>query len=367
MIKITFFIPSLGAGGAEKQTVNIANYLADNGFQVNIVLCQSAGIFLQKVSNKVRITSLNVKYTSISIFKLISYLKLDKPDLLISAIDNANIVAIIARFFLKYPFKLFISVRSTVSKNLGKSTNIKNKILLYFVKRFYRYADVIIAVSNGISDDLIKTCNISAHKIQVIYNPVINPSIFNLAKEPIQHNWFHKDSVEPVVLAMGRLESNKGFHILIQAFAKIRDKAKLVIVGGAQGNYYHTLTNLIQKLNINDKVILLPFQENPYPYLKQSKVFVLSSFYEGLPGVLIEALALTPCLVATDCPSGPREILDHGRYGALVPVGDVEALALAISSALKKCPESDTNRNVFLKQFTEEVVMQKYLKLFLKS
>jgi glycosyltransferase involved in cell wall biosynthesis len=197
------------------------------------------------------------------------------------------------------------------------------------------HADAIVAVSKGAADGLADSLDIERERISVIYNPVITPSFLEHSTDPLAHKWFKADE-PPVIVGMGSLYPLKDFPTLVRAFAQVRTHlpCRLFIMG--EGEQRKELEDLAEKLGVKEDVLLPGFIANPFPYLRQASVFVLSSLLEGLGNVLIEAMALgVPC-VATNCKSGPDEILAGGKYGALIPVGDVEAMAAAIESAIQR-------------------------------
>jgi glycosyltransferase involved in cell wall biosynthesis len=202
----------------------------------------------------------------------------------------------------------------------------------------YLTADAIVAVSNGVADDLATTAKIPRQRISTIYNPVVGPDILDLAEEPLDHPWFDRDA-PPVILAAGRISPQKDYSTLIRAFSRVHAKRKVrLIILGAEGHgcadYVQEVRSLASQHPIAEDVLFAGFVANPFAYMARASLFVLSSAYEGLPGVLIQALACGCPVVSTDCPSGPMEILDGGRYGALVPVGNETAMAEAIATTL---------------------------------
>jgi glycosyltransferase involved in cell wall biosynthesis len=225
----------------------------------------------------------------------------------------------------------------------------------------YPWSNQIIGVSQGVAQDLAQITGISPKKIEVIYNPVLNLDIFEKAKNPVDHPFFLPGK-PPVILGVGRLDPQKDFSNLINAFAIVQKvtPARLVILGS--GLLKRSLQALVKDLNLEDKVTFLGFVTNPYPYMINSSVFVLSSIWEGLPTVLIEALALKTPIVSTNCPSGPAEILRQGKYGHLVEPKNSKALANSILKVLsgdKKAAPSD-----WLEQFTIDAATQKYCNIF---
>jgi glycosyltransferase involved in cell wall biosynthesis len=198
---------------------------------------------------------------------------------------------------------------------------------------FYPWADYVVAVCEGVAKDLVETAAIPNERVRVIYNPIVTPDFEAKARSPLQHSWFGPGK-PPVILSAGRLTAQKDFPTLIQAFALVRKgrPVRLLILG--EGEERLALEGLVKRLDLDHYVSMPGFVANPYPYMARAGVFALTSRWEGLPGVLIEALYCGAPLVATDCPGGSREILANGQYGQLVPVGDIVALAQAMEAAL---------------------------------
>jgi glycosyltransferase involved in cell wall biosynthesis len=241
-------------------------------------------------------------------------------------------------------------------------------IALRLVPIVYPWADTIIAVNPKVAQDIAQVTNISSNKIYSINNPTITQNIFEKAKEPINETWFQEidTNQHKIILGVGRLTTQKDFPTLVQAFALIRKQyqAKLIILG--EGENRNELETLISRLNLIADVILPGFTPNPYAYMAKASVFVLSSAWEGSPNTLVEAMACGTPVVSTDCLSGPREILNNGKYGQLVNVGDYEALADAIIQTLISDNDLDALKTR-AKDFSVENIAQQYLKVLLKS
>jgi glycosyltransferase involved in cell wall biosynthesis len=227
---------------------------------------------------------------------------------------------------------------------------------------FYPWADGVVGVSLGVAKDLAHITNLPLEHIQVIYNPAVTPELAEKAKESVAHPWFTSEET-PVVLGVGKLELQKDFPTLIHAFAKVRQvrTARLVILGWGPEPDRLKLEALVRELGLEGDVAMPGYVENPYAYMARAAVFVLSSAWEGFGNVLVEALAVATPVVSTNCESGPAEILDHGKYGSLVPVGDSQALAEAILKVLAgKSKPVDLS---WLNQFSLETITQQYLDL----
>jgi glycosyltransferase involved in cell wall biosynthesis len=240
----------------------------------------------------------------------------------------------------------------------GHATQLRQRLVPSLVRRSYPRADGIAAVSAGVADDLAGVLGLPRHRVQVINNPVIVPELSTMMEQPCEHPWFVGDH-PPVLLAVGRLSPQKDFECLLRAFATVRAEtdARLMILG--EGPERARLESLVTELGLTGDVELPGWVGNPYPYMARSDLFVLSSRWEGLPTVLIEALFCGLRIVATDCPSGPQEILDGGRYGALVPVGDHAALAAAIIASLRDEGPAPTRES--WEQYGQQVVTGQYL------
>jgi glycosyltransferase involved in cell wall biosynthesis len=246
---------------------------------------------------------------------------------------QTSIVAVWARRVAGYPKRLVVVEQNNLSTATSHGKSIRDRMLPALARRFFPWADSVVGVSIGVVDDLKQQLpNIPADRFRVIFNPIVTPDISEQAKASVDHPWLQQGT--PVLVAAGRLHTQKDFPVLIQAFARVRSarQARLLILG--EGPNRAGLEALIQSLGLSDDVGLPGHTDNPYAYFARAAAFVLSSRWEGLPTVLIEALSCGAPVIATDCPSGPREILADGRYGPLVPVGDVAALAAAMNTAL---------------------------------
>ena len=205
----------------------------------------------------------------------------------------------------------------------------------------YRWADRVVAVSEGVAEDVEKLFLVPRAKIVVIYNPIIGEGLEEKASKAVDHPWLDQDQF-PVILGVGRLIGQKDFTTLLKSFFEVKKEitgAKLIILG--EGNKRVNLEKEIEELGLTEDVDLPGYVDNPYSYMKKSSVFVLSSAWEGFGNVLVEAMAVGTTVVSTDCPSGPAEILNHGEFGLLVPVGDIQALAGAVVAAIKNPVEPD--------------------------
>jgi glycosyltransferase involved in cell wall biosynthesis len=272
---------------------------------------------------------------------LAGYLRNNAPDILLSAMTYTNLVALWARRLAGNNVPVVVSERialTTYIRNQSVNGLWRWKHLLPLVNHAYQAASGIVTVSNGVAKDLIDNTDISPASLKTIYNPVVDSELGELAGQSLQHPWFNAKS-PPVILGAGRLIPQKDFATLLRAFAQLRQHrpARLMILG--EGRMLPELERLAEALGISADVAFPGFVQNPYQYMARAGAFVLTSLYEGLPGVLIQALACGCPVVSTDCPGGSDEILDYGKYGALTPVGDADAIASALNTVLDSPPD----------------------------
>lgn len=350
------FLPDLAGGGAERVTLNLARGLASLGQGVDLVLASHRGSYVDQVPEGVEVVDLGGRRTMASLPALAGYLRRRRPDGLLSAMNHSNVVAIWAAALARYRGSLLVAEHNELpSGSLSRWQRAFNLAIRFSYPRAKR----VIAVSHGVKRSLSEHAGIPAERIEVIYNPVIHP---NLQAGRRSRPDDLPEGGPPVILGVGRLTRQKNFANLLRAFAVVRASrpARLLILG--EGEDRQALEAMVRELRLEQDVSLPGFVSNPYDYLAHADLFALSSDWEGLPTVLIEALALGARVVSTDCPSGPQEILDGGRYGALVPVGDSEALAGAILRSLDgealRAPPS------WLEQFTERAAAERYLQAF---
>jgi len=331
---ISIILPSLTGGGAERVAVNLVNHWCRNGLHVEIVLMQQKGELLQLVDSKVDIYSLHASRVRDSILPLRSYFDLRRPSISLVSLWPLTSAAVVAWHLAAKPGLLFAQDHVNLSIACVRELHLNPLYLRGLLRITYPFATGLMAVSEGVKQDL---CNIGAfgpERVQVIYNPVVcNFEDTSPAHTSLRHQlWgcgfkYH-------ILAVGTLKIQKNFFDLLLAFAKLPRSvnAKLTIIG--EGSLRPELENLINQLDLVGRVSLPGFCLDPSPWYRTSDLFVLSSSWEGFANVLAEALQFGLPVVSTDCCNGPAEILDNGRYGTLVPLGDIDALALAIQNCL---------------------------------
>jgi glycosyltransferase involved in cell wall biosynthesis len=276
--------------------------------------------------------------------------------------SHANLVALLAKKLARSTTRVVASERSNALVVNREHKNFRSLAIRSINWFLYRTADKIHAVSHGVAAACAEQLGLPCKKIAVVYNPIMTEQILDLAKLKVDFSWLGKDQ-KPLILAAGSLTKPKDFPALICAFGLLRAKldACLVILG--EGELRSELQKLITELDLQDSVALPGFLDNPFSVMKQADLFVLSSAYEGLPNVLIQAMACGTPVVSTDCPSGPSEILENGKWGRLVPVGNVEALAQAMWDTLAEPKHPDVARRAAY--FSVERAVDGYLRLLL--
>jgi glycosyltransferase involved in cell wall biosynthesis len=390
---LAIFLRSLvGGGGAERMMVTLAGALRERGHRVDLVLARAVGNFFDEIHPEVRVVDLGARTVLPalpallrhpaegiwmlpaflppapprvlgSIPALARYLLRERPDAMLSALNYSNLAAVWARRLAGVPTRLVVSERNTLSVRARRSSERSLRALPAMIARFYPWADAVTAVSQGVSDDLARITGIPRAAITTTWNPVVSPALVAAAAEPLDHPFF-RPGEPPVVLGAGKLRPQKDFATLLDAFARLRAErpARLVILG--EGPEAGALRVRARRLGVSSDVSFEGFVANPFAYMARAAVFALSSAWEGLPAVLIQAMACGCPVASTDCPSGPAEILEGGAHGPLVPVGDAGALAAAMLRLL----DAPTDREQLRRragEFSVDRVAERYLAVLL--
>jgi glycosyltransferase involved in cell wall biosynthesis len=294
---------------------------------------------------------------------LASYLRNERPYALLSSLFHANIALLLAIKMARISVRCVVREANPLSHDLKVSKNISTPMISWLISKCYPWADAVVSLSNGVADDLSAATGFPRNRIKVIYNPVDLGAIQEKADKNIHHPWFIEKKY-PIIIAIGRFCEQKDFFTLIRAFSIVvqQKEARLIILG--EGELRPELEKLIHKLNLINTIDLPGFKDNPYAFLAKSTLFVLSSRWEGLGNVLIEALCCDVPIVATDCQYGPGEVLLGGKYGKLSPVGDPQTLAVKIIETINgNFPRF--NQNEALARFNKEIVANEFLNLLL--
>lgn len=361
---IVFYARQLYNGGVDRVVFNLAEEFLKRGIAPTILVDMENPYspFRSLVPEGVRYEVLNARGPIERFWRLRAYLRRTRPQaVMCTGFGFPNLYAIVTRWFAGVPFRLMLTEHCFPSVDRTDLKLWQSRFWFFQLAGFfYPLADSIVAVSRGTANDLAKVIGIDPAKIDCVYNPIVNDAMLARATEQVDHPWFAESDI-PVIIAVGRLEGQKNFALLIRAFAKLRAStpARLLILG--DGGQRDMLTQLVRDLGLEEHVALPGFVPNPHAFVKKASLFVLSSDFESLANVVIEAMAVGTPVIATDCPHGPAEALDHGRFGTLIPVGDVDRLSAAMLDVLRKRPEPVPP--AWLDQFTSRHAADRYLQL----
>ncbi len=360
---IAVFTPSFAGGGAELVLLTVAQELANRGYKVDLLVVSARGPYASSVHPPLNVIDLKARGVLASLPKLLRYLKIHTPKTLFTGLGRCNLVALWARALAGKSVRVCISEHNTTSIATANSSSLRARIIPLLAKFWYPKADGIVAVSKGVAFDLSQILGLAPRKISVIYNPVVSNRIIKKSRATTVHQYFFSENSpnSPVILSVGRLANQKDCPALLKAFAIVRAKreAKLLILG--EGPLRSNLEALVVELGLKDDIAMPGFVDNPFSYMRQADVFVLSSRWEGFGNVLAEAMACGAPVVSTDCPSGPTEILENGKWGRLVPVGDADALAAAIMETLDEPQHPDVEKRA--QDFSTDVIIDQYIKV----
>jgi glycosyltransferase involved in cell wall biosynthesis len=359
-MRIALLLPNLGGGGAERVALTLVEDFAGRGHEVDLIVMQRRGELIGEVPHSVHLVDLDAARIRNVVRPLSRYLRERRPDALQVSMWPLTIAAILARCLALSSTRLVVSDHVALSKHYaGKPFSLR--LLKMTTRLFYPLADARVVVAEAAADDLARLSGLGRNRFEVIYNPVF----VRAGKETpeIETLWGAADGR---VINVGNLKAQKNQALLICAFARLRRMraARLMILG--VGDLEAELRRLACSLGVADDVVFAGFAANPWPYYASADLFALSSDYEGYPLVLIEAMRSGVPVVSTDCESGPREILDGGRYGRLVPVGNEQALAEAMLAELDQ-PTDATYLRQRAEQLSGARTADRYLELLLGS
>ena len=341
--RLAILLRHLDTGGVERHLLHLARGAARAGVEVDVLTATAPGPAAPPWPEGVGRVSLPAASDRARRRALAAYLDRRRPAVLLCAKEPDWGLALAARRAAQAPVRLAMLAVTTPSAKLGQRRGLRRWWRGRLWGRCYRRADLQLAVSRGVAADVAALAGLAPGAVRVLPNPTLPPELERLARAPVDHPWLDGERQGPLILGMGRLARAKDFPTLIRAFACLeRPDARLVILG--EGRQRPRLERLVRALGLAGRVRLAGHQPNPYAWLARADLFVLSSRWEGMPNALIEALALGVPVVATDCPSGPAELLQGGRLGPLVPVGDPAALAAAMAGVLAAPPPAEALR-----------------------
>lgn len=378
MARIAIFVSSWPRGAIQRLMLNLADEFAAAGHHVDL-LAPRGSAPAEGLPANVRLVALAPRlaalpgigrhkrwFVPLALPALVRYLRHNRPAALLTGGEWPNVVALAARRLTDSPTRVVVSEHIHVgASTVGAAQRKRRRLLPRLMGCLYPRADAVVAVSEGVRQDLLARFPLPAAQVHTIYNPVITPTLLAAREAPLDDPWF-APGAPPVLLNVAQLRVQKDQATLLRAFAQVRRQRPVRLLFLGEGNQRGPLETLARELGIAADVRLPGFVTNPLAYMRRARLFVLSSAWEGLPTVLIEALACGCPVVSTDCPSGPAEILDHGRYGRLVPVGDAHVLAAAIVSVLDApvdCAELEQRGMVF----SASAVAEPYVQLLLPA
>jgi glycosyltransferase involved in cell wall biosynthesis len=374
---IAFFTYAMSGGGAARRTVELANGFVSRGYDVDLVMLSEESKYADRLSPGVRRVVLDqpqwygrVPFRWIRLLlgvpALARYLQVRHPDIIVAAGDRVHLTSVIAWQISGKPMPLILRATNSVSgKNVGvwapmrMIVDLRRRCLWRIV---YRRATRIVAVSDGVAEEIVRLADLPPGAVPTVFEPVVDDSLAEKAKGPLVHPWLEPGQ-PPVLLAVGRLTTQKDYPTLLEAFAMARKNRPLRLMILGNGPLRSKLQDMIVALGVESDVHLFGYAENPMAWMARASLLVLSSVYEGLPAVLIEALACGCPVVSTNCPSGPWEILDKGAYGRLVPCGDPAALAEAILATLDVPVDRQRLRDQ-ARVFDSETSIDRYIATF---
>jgi glycosyltransferase involved in cell wall biosynthesis len=361
---VCLFPGQLQLGGVGRNTLNLAEELLRRGVRVDLFLSKRAGPYVSQIPEGARIWEGGGRVRS-SVIHLVRYLRAERPQLLVSARPYINLAAVLAVRLAGTATKVVVTERTSTETELRVRGGLRERLITLGCRVVYPHADHVVAVSESVAGDLERVTRLPRERIKVIYNPVVTRRIQDLQARPVDDAWVER-STNPLVLGIGRLTVQKDFPTLIRAVAQLEDDTpvRLAILG--EGEDRESLQELVKTLGIEDRVYLPGYVDNPYAWMSRANLLVLSSGWEGLPTVLIEAMATGTPVVSTDCPGGSREILADGEFGTLVPMGSVPALAEAIRETLAQ-PIAGSRLRERAREFSAEAAADRYLELIRPS
>lgn len=357
MKRIAFYMHNFNGGGAEKVTITLAELLYKDGFDISIIVKNNTGKLSTTVPKYINVVDLNINNKTkvarniSNVRKLVRIFNSTNYDCIISVTRGMNLIASIARkISFKTKIPLIGTIHNAVSQEKINFPKLKNLLTEKLNGQFRN----MVVVSEDARQEYIKLTKIDPNKTITIYNPVVSESIFISSQEECFHPWLKKNREFKTLVTAGRLTAQKNQILLLEMFKELvkHTDSRLIILG--EGELEKELEQYCINNNIREFVDFVGFVENPYSYFKNADAFVLSSIYEGLPTVLIEAMACGCNVVSTDCPTGPREILQGNKFGYLCKVNDAADLLEKTLKCLKSPISSEKLVNYSMNFSTEK-------------
>lgn len=360
-IRVTLFTTRLGGGGAERQLVNVANHLDRQRFDVRVAAMRAGGTYATLLRNDVEVQTFGRAGAILPAARLVSHLWRQRPDIICSFLDGPTTLAVAATRVAAPDVRTVACVQAPVSVAHADAPWWRRRAMLLALER----ADRVIAISEGVAQDLVKLVPRAGERTTVIYNAGVDGSSLSAADVDLP-NGIERPRGN-LLVACGRLAPQKGYEYLLEAVALSRADPVLHLWIVGEGELRASLEMRARDLGIRDRVDFLGFQPNPLPFMQQADVFVLSSVFEGFGNVIVEAMACGTPVVATDCQFGPAEITRGGRVGVLVQPRDAQALAEAIDRLMRDPAHRRTLSEAGRKRardFDPSRIAQQYARVF---
>lgn len=366
--RIALFMSTSGHSGVDRAVRHLVPALAGRGYKVDLLKVRRHGPVIENPPEGVRVIDTGVSTTYAAIPVLIRYLRRERPAVLLADKDKVNRTALLARWLAgaRKTTRLVLSSGTTISIDLQHRGTFERWLQRTSMGRLYGFADQVIVTCEAVADDMSSYTGLNRKHIKAVASPVIPGSLLQARPAAPDHPWFQSTSepgAVPVILGVGELGPRKDFPTLIRAFAQLREQRPVRLAIAGKGGQLEALRALSAELGVADDVAFLGYRSDVYALMAHASVFAMTSRWEGLGFVLIEALASGTPVVACDCPSGPSEVLDGGRHGELVPVGDASALASAIRKTLD-APRSAEQCREAARRYEIESATNEYLDAF---
>ena len=361
MARIGIVIYSLAGAGAERVSVNLAREFSALGHHVDFLLAEGGGEFTDEAGQVAELQVSSGGGASGWRKVIRQYITEKSPDVLLAMMEGAGVLAIQAASGTAVP--VYVVSHIHFSRHCRQSPRIKERWLMPLAARWYLpKAAGVIGVSQGVSNDILRSARLKSDRVHTIYNPILSEAFYRKAAEPVYHPWFSRERNWLNVITVGRLTPQKDHATLLKAIALANKQRPVRLVIFGQGELLGELQDQAKALGIQDIVEFAGYDANPYKFISGADLFVLSSRWEGFGNVLVEALACGARVVSTNCPSGPREVLDGGTFGDLVAVGDSEAIADSITEETNHEFDNEALTSHLEKYYVQSVAEQ-YLQI----
>ena len=369
-LKLTFLLPNLGIGGVEMHFLNLANYYAGSFKKIDVLYCLELdnGDYKKRFDRSISFSKINLKGFIKSIFSYSKYFNERTPDIILVPMYMDAVILIIARLFSEHNPKIIINGNAHFSSVIQNTdSNVIRYLLKPLAKIFYPLADFFICPSNGLTNDLEDVLKLSPLKLATIYNPILESNFDYSTPKNFTHPWFQESSINSFKLIMaGRLDSQKGVLEFIDIFKKLKKNENIQLLIMGEGDDKQRIEEQIRINYLENDVEIIPFQNNFHAFIQRSDLMVVNSFYEGLNNMIVHALATGTSVISRNCPSGPSEILENGKFGRLVALGDDQGMIEMIKDEIRAPAFKKEELIERSKDFSIEVCGDAYKKIFQK-